>query len=601
MYNEQEIEIENEIGEIEIEMEKEYNVGGTNDYEKLINQPMINGNVLIGDKTLEELGYVPYDDSEIKSDIGQLQVNVSNLSDEVNDHELDIENLMTNKANQSYVELVENEVKGLEESISEIDKDIANLQNDVESLETDKADKTEIPTKVSQLTNDSGFINTIPSEYITETELIGKNYATKSEIPDVSEFIKKNVDDLVNYYKKSETYTQTEINQLIGAIKTIQMKIVEKRPIVGESNIIYLVPNSKTATENIYDEYVYIDNKWELIGSTQVDLSDYYTIEEINTLLNDYVTSNNLQEILRDYATINDLNNKQDILSKTDKDDLVKESLINNGNTLTDEEQLKIESWLGLADTYLTMTNETPYVVSGNYNPANKLYVDNKIQEVEMAKFPNVTIMGSPTINNGQVSNFSMQDFLEFPFLVDFKDRPFEINFAITTGSNVNVQQNILDSDFGLAFAVRSGKFVIAISSNGTSWNIGEGVGTYNVQSNTSYRIKITWNRLVYKVLYSIDGGQTYIEDISKVAAQRPYPKQMYIGIGKLADNYFEGIINLNYANVLIDNTLIWQGMDDVGLATRLATDLSNIDEAGIQRIKDITSSVITNALESDY
>ena len=38
------------------------------------------------------------------------------------------------------------------------------------------------PTKLSQFTNDSGFITSVPSEYITETELSAKNYATKSEL-----------------------------------------------------------------------------------------------------------------------------------------------------------------------------------------------------------------------------------------------------------------------------------------------------------------------------------------------------------------------------------------------------------------------------------
>jgi hypothetical protein len=31
-------------------------------------------------------------------------------------------------------------------------------------------------------------------------------YAKKDEIPDVSEFITTSVDNLVNYYRKSETY-----------------------------------------------------------------------------------------------------------------------------------------------------------------------------------------------------------------------------------------------------------------------------------------------------------------------------------------------------------------------------------------------------------
>ena len=43
-----------------------------------------------------------------------------------------------------------------------------------------KADKSEIPTKTSQLTNDSGYLTSIPSEYITEEELNSKGLATET-------------------------------------------------------------------------------------------------------------------------------------------------------------------------------------------------------------------------------------------------------------------------------------------------------------------------------------------------------------------------------------------------------------------------------------
>lgn len=43
--------------------------------------------------------------------------------------------------------------------------------------------KENIPTKTSQITNDSGYLTAIPSEYITETELNSKGYATTSAIP----------------------------------------------------------------------------------------------------------------------------------------------------------------------------------------------------------------------------------------------------------------------------------------------------------------------------------------------------------------------------------------------------------------------------------
>ena len=49
-----------------------------------------------------------------------------------------------------------------------------------------KSDITDlsIPTKTSQLTNDSGFITSIPSEYVTESELNTKGYATEDFVTD---------------------------------------------------------------------------------------------------------------------------------------------------------------------------------------------------------------------------------------------------------------------------------------------------------------------------------------------------------------------------------------------------------------------------------
>lgn len=47
----------------------------------------------------------------------------------------------------------------------------------------DLTNKPTIPTKTSQLTNDSGFLTSVPSEYVTETELNAKGYATTSQIP----------------------------------------------------------------------------------------------------------------------------------------------------------------------------------------------------------------------------------------------------------------------------------------------------------------------------------------------------------------------------------------------------------------------------------
>ena len=108
-------------------------------------------------------------------------------------------------------------------------------------------------------------------------------YAKKDEIPDISEFITISVDNLVNYYRKSETYNQEQVNSLIGSITTINFKIVDSLPGTGENNLIYLVPSSKQEENNVKDEYIWVDGSWELIGSTKIDLSNYYTRDEVDS------------------------------------------------------------------------------------------------------------------------------------------------------------------------------------------------------------------------------------------------------------------------------------------------------------------------------
>ena len=252
------------------------------------------------------------------------------------------------------------------------------------------------------------------------------------------------------------------------------------------------------------------------------------------------------------------------------------------------------------------LTNDSGYITSADVPaPYDDTEIreeisglDDKIKELELFKFPNVTIIGTPTINNGQISDFSATSYLKFPFLVDFRNQPFEINMAFTTGANVVNQENIFDSDFGLAFAIRNSRFVIAISTNGSSWDLGEGVGTLTVQPNTTYYIKIAWNGSQYILYYSFD-GVSYIPDITKAGTAQPYPKQIYIGVGEnfaSVVNHFGGTINLNNANLKVNGEIFWTGMDDAGISTRADVSLSNIDADGESKIKEVAE---TNSIKA--
>ena len=71
-----------------------------------------------------------------------------------------------------------------------VDEAIKNLDINQEDIDLTGYAKTEdIPTKTSQLTNDSGFLTSIPSEYITDEELDDKGYLTEHQ--DLSSYATK--------------------------------------------------------------------------------------------------------------------------------------------------------------------------------------------------------------------------------------------------------------------------------------------------------------------------------------------------------------------------------------------------------------------------
>ena len=92
------------------------------------------------------------------------------------------------------------------------------------------------------------------------------------------------VSNLQNYYLKTETYTKQEVEELIGSTVGVTIEIVQELPTVGQTNVIYFLP---TETANVYSQYIYTaTDGWVLIGSTSVDLSNYYTKGQVDTLLN---------------------------------------------------------------------------------------------------------------------------------------------------------------------------------------------------------------------------------------------------------------------------------------------------------------------------
>ena len=99
--------------------------------------------------------------------------------------------------------------------------------------------------------------------------------------------------ELVN---DNDLVSTTQVKKLISEARHMKKEIVSTKPSTGEENVIYLV-GPKGSGNNIYEEWLYINNSWEKIGDTdtKVDLSGYLktsdikaiTTEEINQVMGD--------------------------------------------------------------------------------------------------------------------------------------------------------------------------------------------------------------------------------------------------------------------------------------------------------------------------
>lgn len=185
-------------------------------------------------------------------------------------------------------------------------------------------------TKTSELTNDSGYItsadvpegvaasNTVPKMDGEESVGTEVKYArgdhrhptdtTRASAQDLTAHtgnttIHVTASDKTNWNGKAnkattlagygitdsmtaEQITQA-INDAIGSVTGISFEVVESLPSTGESGKIYLVSHGPSeGPQNQYDEYIYYNNAWEKIGSTDIDLSNYWSMDNLVAITN---------------------------------------------------------------------------------------------------------------------------------------------------------------------------------------------------------------------------------------------------------------------------------------------------------------------------
>lgn len=194
---------------------------------------------------------------------------------------------------------------------------VTQILTKIKSLLAKKAEITAIPTKVSDLTNDSLYQNAAEVIAKIDTRLgeldfdfsdasIGSNqehyYLTEIKQADGKITAKKSsFTDAWSYaFRFSQSLgdeaisvpeVDAKIASAVGKITSFEYKIVDSLPAVsdGKKGVVYLVAHSGGTNQNSYDEYIFLPAegstaaRYEKIGTTDIDLTPYAKKTEIPT------------------------------------------------------------------------------------------------------------------------------------------------------------------------------------------------------------------------------------------------------------------------------------------------------------------------------
>lgn len=138
------------------------------------------------------------------------------------------------------------------------------------------------------------------------------SYATKDDLTP-----KLEASDLADYAKTADVVAVTtfnaykeEVTEALSSIPKFNIEVVDVLPTENISvSTVYLVTDGGSADGNLYTEYIYVNNSWEILGEQKLDLSGYSTTEQMNSAISaaveehaaNYYTSNEVDTKLGDY------------------------------------------------------------------------------------------------------------------------------------------------------------------------------------------------------------------------------------------------------------------------------------------------------------
>ena len=289
-----------------------------------------------------------------------------------------------------------------EELKAEVDENELVAAQALTKLNNEKANKSDIPTSLSQLTNDSGFITTealdakgyltsIPSEYVTETELDNKGYLTSVPSEYITETELNNKGYLTSvpsgYALKTEIptkvsqlandsnfITQETFGTLQNSVDSLANEVDENEYVAAQA--LTKLDNEKANKSDIPTNVSQLVNDSGFI--TTSDLSGYVTTEALNA--KGYITS-----VPDEYVTESELSAKKYLTSVpeeyvTETELLAKGYLTSVPSEYVTETELLAKGYLtSVPSEYVTEDVLSGYTTTEQFEELYNGVIDNEL------------------------------------------------------------------------------------------------------------------------------------------------------------------------------------------------------------------------------
>lgn len=205
---------------------------------------------------------------------------------------------------------------------------VTQILTKIKSLLAKKAEITAIPTKVSDLANDSKYqsANEVDTKIIRMLDTLDLAYEDIQTTSDGGEYFISGLMQNNGLVTAEKAHFPTQfmvnleaaqaqgdvvtlqqlsqsINNAVGKITSFEYKIVDSLPSTteGKKGVIYLIAHSGSTNQNSYDEYIFLPAegstaaRYEKIGTTDIDLTPYAKKTEIPKKVSQLTNDSNFE------------------------------------------------------------------------------------------------------------------------------------------------------------------------------------------------------------------------------------------------------------------------------------------------------------------